>query len=160
MSLYKLGADYAQLSENEDLDPELLADTLDAIHADMGDKLDNIANWIDNNNSDIEGYKRKIKQLQEAKKQLERQNESLMVYMTDSIDAAGIEIFKTEHHVLKPRNYKASVVIADQGAIPISFMREVPASYEPDKTKLYQALRAKEYVPGAELKPIRKTVIK
>ncbi|WP_282803967.1 siphovirus Gp157 family protein [Secundilactobacillus kimchicus] len=160
MSLYKLGADYAQLSEKEDLDPEVLTDTLDAIHSDMGDKLDNIANWIDNNSSDIEGYKRKIKQLQDAKKKLERQNESLMAYITDSIDAAGIEIFKTEHHVLKPRNYKARVVIEDRGAIPIEFMRKVPASYEPDKAKLYQALRTNAYIPGVELKSIRKTVIK
>ncbi|WP_288531036.1 siphovirus Gp157 family protein [uncultured Secundilactobacillus sp.] len=160
MSLYKLSTDYAQLSERDDLDPETMTDTLEAIEATMADKLDNIANWYENNASDIEGYKRKIKQLKGEQTRLERLNDRLMAYMTESIDQTGIEIFKTENHELKPRNYRGSVSIDEDNEIPLQYTRTIPSKTEPDKTKLYEALQAGETIEGVHLKPTRKTVIK
>ena len=70
MNLFELNEKYRELEQRDDLDPETLKDTLDSINDDREVKLDNIANWIENNQADIDFLDKKIKQLQSDKKSL------------------------------------------------------------------------------------------
>ena len=83
-----------------------------------------------------------------------------MTYLTDSIDDAGYKEARTANHILKPRNYKASVVISNPDKLPMTFVHtETKTISRPDKKALYTALKAGQEVPAAKLVPNRKTVI-
>ena len=66
---------------------------------------------------------------------------------------------KTKNHMLRPRNYKASVVVDDTSAIPEQYM-VTKTTVAPDKSAIYKAIKAGEDVPGVHTEPNRKTVIK
>lgn len=159
MNLFELNEKYRELEQRDDLDPETLKDTLDSINDSREVKLDNIANWIENNQADIDFLDKKIKQLREEKQVLSNKNNSLMEYMTTAIDDSGLKELKTENHILKPRNYRASVSIIDEDDIPSEFIK-VETKEKINKTAIYNVLKNGESVNGAELKPNRKTVIK
>ena len=159
MNLFELNEKYRELEQRDDLDPETLKDTLDSISDSREVKLDNIANWIENNQADIDFLDKKIKQLQADKKSLVNRTKSLMEYMTTAIDDSGLKELKTKNHILKPRNYRASVYISDEKDIPSEFVK-FKAVEIIDKKAIYELLKNGETVRGAELKPNRKTVIK
>lgn len=159
MNLFELNEKYRELEQRDDLDPETLKDTLDSINDSREVKLDNIANWIENNQADIDFLDKKIKQLQADKKSLINRTKSLMEYMTTAIDDSGLKELKTENHILKPRNYRASVYISNEKEIPSEFIK-FKAVESIDKKSIYELLKNGETVRGAELKPNRKTVIK
>ena len=159
MNLFELNEKYRELEQRDDLDPETLKDTLDSISDSREVKLDNIANWIENNQADIDFLNKKIKQLQADKKSLVNRTKSLMEYMTTAIDDSGFKELKTENHILKPRNYRASVYISNEKDIPSEFVK-FKAVETIDKKAIYELLKNGETVRGAELKPNRKTVIK
>lgn len=159
MNLFELNEKYRKLEQRGDLDPETLKDTLDSINDSREVKLDNIANWIENNQADIDFLDKKIKQLQADKKSLVNRTKSLMEYMTTAIDDSGLKELKTENHILKPRNYRASVCISNEKDIPSEFVK-FKAVETIDKKAIYELLKNGETVRGAELKPNRKTVIK
>ena len=159
MNLFELNEKYHELEQRDDLDPETLKDTLDSINDSREVKLDNIANWIENNQADIDFLDKKIKQLQADKKSLVNRTKSLMEYMTTAIDDSGFKELKTENHILKPRNYRASVYISNEKDIPSEFVK-FKAVETIDKKAIYELLKNGETVRGAELKPNRKTVIK
>lgn len=159
MNLFELNEKYRELKQRDDLDPETLKDTLDSINDSREVKLDNIANWIENNQADIDFLDKKIKQLQADKKSLVNRTKSLMEYMTTAIDDSGLKELKTENHILKPRNYRASVYISNEKDIPSEFVK-FKAVETIDKKAIYELLKNGETVRGAELKPNRKTVIK
>lgn len=159
MNLFELNEKYRKLEQRDDLDPETLKDTLDSINDSREVKLDNIANWIENNQANIDFLDKKIKQLQTDKKSLVNRTKSLMEYMTTAIDDSGLKELKTENHILKPRNYRASVYISNEKDIPSEFVK-FKAVETIDKKAIYELLKNGETVRGAELKPNRKTVIK
>ena len=159
MNLFELNEKYRELEQRDDLDPETLKDTLDSISDSREVKLDNIANWIENNQANIDFLDKKIKQLREEKQTLSNKNKSLMEYMTTAIDDSGLKELKTENHILKPRNYRASVYISDEKALPKGFIY-TETTEKIDKKALYKVLKDGQTVEGAELKPNRKTVIK
>lgn len=159
MNLFELNEKYRELEQRDDLDPETLKDTLDSINDSREVKLDNIANWIEKNQAQIDFLDKKIKQLQADKKSLANRTKSLMEYMTTAIDDSGLKELKTENHILKPRNYRASVYISDEKEIPSEFIK-FKAVESIDKKSIYELLKNGETVRGAELKPNRKTVIK
>lgn len=159
MNLFELNEKYRELEQRDDLDPETLKDTLDSINDSREVKLDNIANWIENNQANIDFLDKKIKQLQADKKTLVNRTKSLMEYMTTVIDDSGLKELKTENHILKPRNYRASVYISNEKEIPSEFIK-FKAVESIDKKSIYELLKNGEAVRGAELKPNRKTVIK
>ena len=145
--------------DDNEIDEQVLIDTLESIELDRDLKLDNIATLIERNNAYANAYAEKQKKLQAAKKQLQTANERLQWYMTQAMDQAGMKELKTENHMLRPRNYKASVVVDDTSAIPEQYM-VTKTTVAPDKNAIFKALKAGEEVPGTHLEPNRKTVIK
>ena len=53
-NLFDLNDQYKALSQRDDLDPQVLVDTLDAIDDDRKTKLDNLASWADQLKSEID----------------------------------------------------------------------------------------------------------
>lgn len=159
MNLFELNQAYKDLETRDDLDTEVLADTLEAIADEREVKLDNVATWIEKNKMQIDWIAEKVRDLQTKKASLTNLNKSLQGYMTQSLDDAGIKELQTENHILKPRNYKASVVVDSLDDLPEEF-KQTKTEVTADKKELYKVLKDNQEIPGAHLKPNRGTVIK
>lgn len=159
MNLFELGQQYQALADREDLDPTVLADTLDSIEDTWNGKANNIARWIESLESDIDWLTKKKRSISDELAYRKNLRQNLMTYLTSAIDERGLKEVHTDDYILRPRNYKQRTIIDDEGKIPAEFKHtnEVVAV---DKTAVYKALKGGEEVPGAHLKPNRKVTIR
>ncbi|QFQ75170.1 siphovirus Gp157 family protein [Liquorilactobacillus mali] len=159
MNLFELTDKYKELANRDDLDPEMIKDTLDSIEDTFNSKADNIATWIERNQMNVDWLTKKIQELRELQTSLKNKNKQLNQYLTDAIDSAGYKEVKTDNHFLKPRNYRPSVIVSDESVIPESY-KNVEQVTKIDKKLLYEDLKNGKDINGVELKPSRKVVIK
>lgn len=157
MNVFELNTAIKQVQEM-DIDSETLADTLESLELPRNEKLDNVASWIEENKMKIEWLKGKRKQLSDVETQLKKQTDRLQDFLTQAIDDSGKKEIQTENHLLKPRNYRDSVIVEATKDLPIDYVirKEV---IQPDKKLLYKDLKAGKEFSGAHLKSNRKTVI-
>lgn len=159
MNLFQLNANYAELSKRDDLDPQVLVDSLNAIKDTRDQKLDNLATWIDQLESEIDFIDEKQKTWRDEKIYRQNKIKVLKQYMTDVMDDAGIKKLQTDNHMLSTRNFKASTIIDDEDKLPSEY-KEMESVVKPNKKEIYQALKNGLTVDGAHLEPNRSTVIK
>lgn len=159
LKLYELSNAYKELLEREDLDPQAVVDTLDAIKDEIEVKADGIASVIDELKSSAERKKTKAKDWSESAKADLQRAQWLKQYLTTELDNAGIKKVETDNHLLSVRNFKASTVIDDFGSLPDDY-KLTKTEVVGNKNRIYQALKAGETVPGAHLKDNRSVVIK
>lgn len=158
MNVFEINSAIAKL-ENKDIDPELLADTIESLNLTREEKLDGAAGLSEKLGSEADWARNKIKQLQEFVKVSNNKQKRLNQFITDAIDDAGLKEVKTAHYLLKPRNYKASTIIEDTMELPVDYVTRETV-IKANKKKIYEDLAAGKEVHGAHLKPNRKTVIK
>ena len=158
MNVFELNNAIKQVQE-KDLDPETLKDTLESLELPRNEKLDNVATWIEENNMKLQWLKEKKHQLSDVETSIKNQNERLQEFLTQAIDDSGQKEIQTENHILKPRNYKDSVIVEATEKLPIDYIvcSEV---VKPNKKLIYEDLKKGKSIRGAHLKPNRKTVIK
>lgn len=159
MNLFELTDKYRELANRDDLDPEMIKDTLDSIEDTFNSKVDNIATWIERNQMNVDWLTKKIQELRELQTTLKNKNKQLNQYLTEAIDNAGYKEVKTDNHFLKPRNYRPSVIVSDESVVPDSY-KNVEQVTKIDKKLLYEDLKNGKDIDGVELKPSRKVVIK
>jgi DNA mismatch repair ATPase MutS len=159
MNLFELTDKYRKLANRDDLDAEMIKDTLDSIEDTFNSKVDNIATWIERNQMNVDWLTNKIQELRELQTTLKNKNKQLNQYLTDVIDDAGYKEVKTDNHILKPRNYRSSVYIEDESLIPVDYIKKEEVT-KIDKKTLYADLKAGKMISGAGLKSNRKVVIK
>ena len=158
MNVFELNNAIKQVQE-KDLDPETLKDTLESLELPRNEKLDNVATWIEENNMKLQWLKEKKHQLSDVETSIKNQNERLQEFLTHAIDDSGQKEIQTENHILKPRNYKDSVIVEATEKLPIDYIvcSEV---VKPNKKLIYEDLKKGKSIRGAHLKSNRKTVIK
>ena len=158
MNVFELNNAIKTVKE-KDLDPETLADTLESLELPRNEKLDNVATWIEENNMKLQWLKEKKRQLSDVETSIKNQNERLQEFLTHAIDDSGQKEIQTENHILKPRNYKDSVIVEATEKLPIDYIvcSEV---VKPNKKLIYEDLKKGKSIRGAHLKLNRKTVIK
>lgn len=159
MKLYELTDAYKKVLSDEELDPQTVYDTLDAIKDDIKVKTDGIASLISELTNSAERKRKKAKAWQESAKVDEAKANWLQRYLTEELDNAGIKGLQTENHILMTRNYTPSVIIDDSDKLPVDYVEE-KIDYRPVKKRIREALKAGKEVPGTHLKENRKTVIK
>lgn len=162
MSLFQLSDSYRQVLNSEDLDPQVMNDTLEAIQDARDVKLDNIASMIEELNTEAARLKDKAKSFAEEATYRTNKAKWLKQYLTNYLDAEGIKKIDLENHILSTRNFKASTVIDDDDKIPAKYRNyaKYEGMYDVMKQDVYVALKDGEEVPGAHLVPNRGTVIK
>ena len=162
MELYELSDAYKELLEREDLDPQAVVDTLDAIKDEIETKADNIASLIDELQSSSERKKEKAKAWSESSRADAKRAKWLKQYLTSELDNAKLKKVETENHLLNVRNFKASTVIDDEDKIPGQYRNyaKYEGMYDVMKQDVYAALKDGKDVPGAHLEPNRNVVIK
>ena len=158
MNVFELNNAIKQVQE-KDLDPETLADTLESLELPRNEKLDNVATWIEENSMKLQWLKEKKRQLSDVETSIKNQNERLQEFLTQAIDDSGQKEIQTENHILKPRNYKDSVIVEATEKLPIDYIvcSEV---VKPNKKLIYEDLKKGKTIRGAHLKHNRRTTIK
>lgn len=162
MNLFELGQQYQALADREDLDPTVLADTLDSIDDTWSDKANNIARWIESLDSDVDWLMKKKRSISDELSYRKNLRANLMTYLTSAIDDRGLKEVHTDDYILRPRNYKQRTVIDDEDKIPGEYRNyaKYQGMYDVKKNDVYKALKDGKNVPGAHLEPNRSTVIK
>ena len=168
-SLYEIDKELTELLENGftlscvDLetgviDEEKAQAFLEQLPLEREKKVESIALFIKNLESDVDGIDAEIKRLTERKKAKERKAENLKNYLTTSMLAFKENKFETARVVLSFRKSK-SVVIENESAIEKKFIKE-EIKYSFDKKAIKQAIESGETVPGASIKENQNLQIK
>ena len=162
MNLFELGQQYQALADREDLDPTVLADTLDSIDDTWSDKANNLARWIESLDSDVDWLMKKKRSISDELSYRKNLRANLMTYLTSAIDDRGLKEVHTDDYILRPRNYKQRTVIDDEDKIPGEYRNyaKYQGMYDIKKNDVYKALKDGKNVPGAHLEPNRKVMIK
>ena len=158
MNVFELNNAIKQVQE-KDLDPETLADTLESLELPRNEKLDNVASWIEQNQMKLNWIKDKKRQISDVEASIKKQTENLQEFLTKAIDDSGQKEIQTENHILKPRNYKDSVIVEATEKLPIDYIvcSEV---VKPNKKLIYEDLKKGKQIKGAHLEHNRRTTIK
>lgn len=153
-SLYQLTAEYQAIAErlhDSDLDDQTIADTLEGMSGDIETKIQNVGFVIRNEEAEAEMIEQAIDAMSKRMKSKRNHVQRLKSYVLGSMIATGTNKVESPWFVLSIRNNPESVVIDAESQLPQEYMREVPASYSPDKTLIKKAIQDGFTVPGAHL---------
>lgn len=153
-ALYELARQYhddAAKLEDLELDDQTLADTLESMGGELEVKAINVIYFSRNLAATAAAIKEAESQMAARRKALENRAEALKRYVFDNMKFAGITKIECPHFKLSIRDNPASVDVFELGLLPQDYMREVPATYSPDKTLIGKALKDGFDVPGARL---------
>lgn len=148
-TLYDIQDKYQQLLNlAEQLDPELLRDTLESIDDELETKAENVAFVI----RELEGQalvlETEIKRLSERKTTLNNNVKRLKQSLQEAMEAANKPKIKTNLFTLGIRKSPPSVAVEDESKL-IAYLVEQPKKL--DKTRLKDDLKKGIDVPGATL---------
>lgn len=155
-ALYALSGQYQSLVNRLtelDLDETTVLDTIDASGlvdeiTIKAQSIEIVARTIEMHNPTIDS---EIDRLQKLKKQRQSIAKGLRDYLLSNMISSGITKIDAPLFKLGIRNNPESVVIDAESQIPQDYMREIPASYSPDKALIKQAIKDGFEVPGAHL---------
>ena len=153
-NLYELASEYRAISDklhDTDMDEQTILDTLESMSGELEAKATNLGFVIRN----LEGMSEQIKQAEDAMKKrrqsIDNQVKRLKTYLNINMEMAGITKIESPYFVISIRNNPESVVIDAESQIPADYMREIPATYEPDKKLIAKAIKDGFTVPGCHL---------
>ena len=153
-NLYEMAAEYRAISDklhDADLDETTIADTLESIGGDLQEKAVNVAKFFRNMESMADQIKQAESQMAERRKAIEKRAASLKAYLKDNMERAGITKIESPWFVVSIAQNPASVQIDDESLIPDDYMREIPATFAPDKKLMKSAMDEGYTIPGARL---------
>lgn len=158
MKLYELTHDYLafmQAVENDEIPEEAIADTLEAITAEIEDKADNIACLLKNLDAEIVAIKAEETRLAERRKTKEKSHERIKAYLAETLQSAGFAKLETARNKITFRKSE-SVEVADEEAFIkwATAQRDDLLTYSApkvNKTAIKNALKEGEEIVGAQL---------
>jgi uncharacterized protein YlxW (UPF0749 family) len=153
-ALYLIAQEYraaaAQLADL-DLQPEVIADTLESMAGDIETKAQSVAHMVRSLEADAAAVKQWAKDANERAKAIESRAARLREYLSSNMQACGIQRIEGPGITLSFRA-TSSVVIDDEAQIPAEYMRQKPPPpAEPDKVALAAAMKAGASIPGARI---------
>ena len=145
-------------NELDNIDPEVLQDTLDAIQASMDEQIDNTIGLIRSVEGDIDTVDKEIKRLQAVKKQKQTLTQKLKDYMQNALDYQQLQNYRTQTNYIYKRRNAPSVFITNEKLIDKSYFVEQEPKL--DKKALKEDIQNGADVHGAELRDSESLVIK
>lgn len=149
-NIYELTQDYliiSEMMENPELDPEFLADTMEAVEGALEIKAENYAKVMKNLEGDVTALKAEETRLSEKRKAIENNIKNMKVALQSMMTITGKTKFKTDLFSFGIQKNAPSVVIdTDINNLPTEFLKF--REPEVDKTKLKEALKNGEDLEG------------
>lgn len=148
--LYEVANQYAQLLD-ADLEPEMIADTIEGLDGEFTDKVEQLLAICKNESSYAEALKDEAKRLSERAKSTENKVASIKAYIATSLETIGKKSIKAGIHQVTVRAPSKCVEIVDAGLIPAEFV-EYETTIKPDKLAIKHQIEAGVDIPGAAIK--------
>lgn len=148
-----MAADYSKLQllvENGEFTAEDIADTLEGIECELGDKLDAIMLYARNLEGQAKTLDEESKRLSDRKKSFENQVKNLKKYALDCLLKSGLDKLKTTKNTFTARKGSTSVVIENEDLLPNDLV-QVQVVTTPDKKAIKEAIEEGKKVAGAHL---------
>lgn len=142
-SIYELTDDFLRIQEmmeDPELDPQTLADTLEAIEGELEIKAENYAKVMKNLEGDIVAIKAEIDRLTAKKRAIENNIKNMKATLQNVMEVTGKTKFKTDLFSFGIQKNAPSVVI------DVEDVRDIPEDYlkfkepEVDKTAIKDAI--------------------
>lgn len=152
MKLYQMTAaakELYELLESGEIDEQTVNDTMESIGA--SEKLESYVYVQKSLEAEIAAFKAEIDRMTDRKRSLEKQVERLKQAQIDFMTATGQKKANAGTFSLSIRENK-SCEITNESEIPLQYLREIPAKFEPDKKMMLAALKNGETISGASLK--------
>ena len=152
--LYEISDDYKglqKLLEEGDIEPEALADTMDAINIEFNLKAQQTAFIIGNISVPIDAINTRILKLQHRKKSIENKVLSMKSYLRNHMMRLDLKKITGDYCDITLCQGRESVVVKDVDDLPDDYVR-VKTTIEADKKAIKTALESGITILGAELK--------
>lgn len=148
-----IAADYdklQQLVESGEFSAEDVADTLEGLEGELGDKLDAIMVHVRNIEGQAETLSKESKRLAERENQFDNQIKNLKQYALTCLLTSGKDSLKTLRNTFTARKGTVSVVIDDESLLPDELI-DVQTVTAPDKKAIKARIDKGEIIDGAHL---------
>lgn len=156
-ALYEIANDFAKLS-NEDLDPELIADTIEGIEGQFSDKVEQLLAIIKNKNADAVALKAEAKKLTERAKAAESAVTRIKEYVASSMHTMDKKTVSAGVHTVTIRKPGMKLVVADASKLPVD-MVDIETIFKPKSADIKRAIKAGEKVEGATLEAGKESIL-
>lgn len=147
--LYDIANDYAKLM-NEDLPPELIADTVEAFEGEFESKVESILALIKNESYLVDALKAESTSLAERAKSIDAKIDRLKQYIIESMATIDKKSINAGVHTLTVRSPVKSVNIIDIDKLPLDYVT-YDTIVKPDKNLIKEKLKLGVVIDGAEL---------
>lgn len=144
-TIYELTDEYVDLLnmlEDPELDPEVLADTMEGLSGEIEAKADGYAKVIAELNAEIAGLKAEIERMTNRKTTMENNVKYLKSTLQFAMETTGKTKFKTELFSFGIQKNPASVVIDEPYLENIPDKYLIPQDPKIDKVKIKEDLKA------------------
>ena len=156
MTLYSLNIQMQtilEMAEDDELDPQLIADTLEGLEGEVEDKLDSYGIVMNELYMDIEKITVEIKRLTDAKRRISNNIDRMKEAVKASMDLMGKKKVQGNHFTwaIQKNGGKAPLII-DEDMPAISLPEEYQLwDVKPNKEVIRQDLEAGKELPYARL---------
>ena len=143
-TLYELTAEYMELlnmAEEEELDPQVLADTLEGMDGELEQKAENYAMMINTLNGQADMLSAEIKRLTERKKTIENNSKRMKESLGNAMNSTGKRKFKTLLFSFGIQKNPPVLVVDDEDKVPEEFVK---VKKEIDKAALKKFVKDNE----------------
>lgn len=152
-NLYQLNQTWQELVNmlyQDDVDEQMILDTLESIEGDIEDKADNYAYIIAEIKNDVNACKTEKTRLEKRQKVLENRENRLKNYLADVMRNTGKTNFKTQLHTFRIQKNGGKRALTIDGEVPKDYTKIV---IENDTDKIRQALESGKELSFAHLEP-------
>ncbi|KAE9633738.1 hypothetical protein GND95_08780 [Defluviitalea raffinosedens] len=151
-SLYELTNDFERVINmlyDPEVDEQTIFDTLESIEYEIELKAENYAKMIKNLEADVAGLKAEEQRISDRRKSIENKIKWLKANLENSMKTTGRTKFRTALFSFSIQKNPPSLVIEDETVIPKEYF--IPQPDIIDKSKLKEALKSGQVIPGAIL---------
>ena len=138
-----------EMLENGEIDEQTVRDTMEAIGA--SEKLESYVYVQKQLESEIAAYQAEIERMSKRVDSLQKHVDRMCQAQIEYMQASGQKSANAGTFKLTMRESK-SCEITDADAIPLEYMREIPAKLEPDKKQMLKDMKDGKRIDGASLK--------
>ncbi len=159
--LYKISDDFKGLQElvdNGEVTPDMIADTLEGVELMFNEKAAAVVTVANQFKLDAELIDTEIKRLQDMKKSMLGQRDSLIEYLRTNMEKSGIKKIECPLFKITLRDGSKMVSITDESALPDDYV-SVKTTIAPDKRKILSDLKAGVEIEGAEIEIGKSSVL-
>lgn len=163
ITLYKAAEEVRALLDQVDSETGELPEGLEQARSIVATKSQAVAAYILDEEARIDMVKAHVKALQDRVKTAATRMDKLREYLADHMKACSIHEIKSNDGTFRAKlelERDKSVEVFDEKQLPKDYLREVPASYSPDKKLIKQALDDGFDVAGARIVAKDRLVLK